>query len=58
MSKLVYTVAELKKELGIGHTKLYDLIKKGELEAHKIGSRTVFKKEAVQKFLNSLEGVA
>ena len=58
MSKLVYSVAELKKELSIGHTKLYQLINSGELKAHKIGNRTVFKAESVAEFLNSMNEAA
>lgn len=55
MSKLAYSVSEIKKELSIGHTTLYELIKSGQLKSHKIGSRTIFKAESVREFLNSIQ---
>ena len=58
MSKLVYSVSEIKQELSIGHTKLYELVKSGELKSHKIGGRTIFKAESVQNFLNNIPEAA
>lgn len=58
MSKLAYSVSEIKQELSIGHTKLYELIKSGQLKSHKVGGRTIFKAESVQEFLNSLPEAA
>lgn len=58
MSKLAYSVPEIKQELSIGHTKLYELIKSGQLKAHKIGGRTVFKSSSVEEFLNSIPEAA
>jgi excisionase family DNA binding protein len=54
MKKRAYSILEIKKELSIGHTKLYALINEGKLKTHKIGARTIVKAESLQDFLDSL----
>jgi excisionase family DNA binding protein len=39
--KLAFTVAEACHAVGIGRSKLYQLISQGRIETRKIGSRTI-----------------
>jgi excisionase family DNA binding protein len=39
--KLAFTIAEACHAVGIGRSKLYELIAEGRVEARKIGSRTI-----------------
>ena len=47
----LYTVTEVAKLLNVNRNFVYDLIRKGELEAVKVGSIKV-KKEALTKYVN------
>jgi len=42
------------RRLGVGHTKLYELIGAGFLEAYKIGSATVITDESIERYEKSL----
>lgn len=57
MQKAAYTIQETMSELGIGRTKLYQLIKERRIIIHKIDKRTIIKAESVRDFLNSLPEV-
>jgi excisionase family DNA binding protein len=46
------TVAETKSRLRIGHTKFYDLLKKGELETVTIGRRRLVRESSIRKILH------
>ncbi len=49
------SIEETCKTIGLGRTKIYQLVNSGELKAHKIGKRTVFRNEDVESFIESLE---
>ena len=48
------TVKEAMIASGVRRTKLYELIRAGDLPARKIGRRTIIFKEDVDRFLSSL----
>lgn len=54
MKKALFTVRELKAETGLSHTKIYQLIRSGDLKAKKIGRRTVVSAVDLQKFIDAL----
>lgn len=55
MEKLVYSVNETGKMLGIGKIRVYQLIKAGVLPAINIGGLKI-RKTAIDDFLNQYEG--
>jgi excisionase family DNA binding protein len=55
MDTITITVAGARKALGIGNTKLYELIGKGELRAIKLGRRTLIRTESIYALLDKLE---
>lgn len=50
--KLAYSIREAMYTSSIGKTKLYDLIKAGELQAVRIGGRTVIPAESLHALIN------
>ncbi len=54
--KLAYTIAEACHAVGIGRTKLYELIGEGRVETRKIGARTVIPAESLRALIGSGEG--
>jgi len=55
---LLTSVTSAAEDLGIGRTKVYQLINSGALATVKIGSRTLVVAESVKKFVaNSIVGV-
>lgn len=52
MEILSTTINEATKVLGIGRTKIYELIKSGELETVKIGRRRLIKAASMRKLIN------
>jgi excisionase family DNA binding protein len=54
MERLAYSVKEVLELVGIGRTKLYDLIKARELPARKIGSKTVILAADLDAWVRSL----
>lgn len=50
--KLAYSIREAMHTSSIGKTKLYDLIKAGELQAVRIGGRTVIPAESLHALIN------
>jgi excisionase family DNA binding protein len=55
---LLTSVTNTAEDLGIGRTKVYQLINSGALATVKIGSRTLVVAESVKKFVaNSIVGV-
>jgi excisionase family DNA binding protein len=48
MEPITVTVDGAKKAIGIGTTKLYELINDGKLETVKIGRRTLIKTESIR----------
>ncbi len=48
------SVGEAVHRFGIGRTKLYELIRDGEIEAVKLGRRTLIRAGSVRAFIDSL----
>ena len=55
---LTYTVAEACRVSGVGKTKLYELIQHGQIEARKLGCRTLVSASSLRAFLGSLPPVS
>lgn len=55
MSRLAYSIKEICQLLGIGRSKVYDLIKTGRLTARKLDGRTVILTTDLEQFLEKLE---
>ena len=53
-AKIFYTVAEAKTSLGIGTTRLYELLATGQLRARKLGNTTLIEAESMQELVKSL----
>ncbi|MCR0980628.1 helix-turn-helix domain-containing protein [Roseomonas populi] len=53
-AKLAFTIPEAVTSSGIGRTKLYALIREGQLEARKLGSRTLIPAPSLQALMDSL----
>lgn len=52
------TIGEAVSCFAIGRTKLYELIQKGDIEAFKLGRRTLVRTESVRAFIDSLPRVS
>ena len=52
--KLAYTIKELAAGLGIGKTTIYATLKDGELQAVKLGNRTLIMADVVREWVRSL----
>ena len=51
---LAFSISDACAAIGIGRTKLYNLIGEGKLEARAIGGRTVIPAEALRNFVANL----
>lgn len=51
------TVAEAIQRFGIARTKLYESIRAGEIEAFKLGRRTLIRAESVRAYIDRLPRV-
>jgi len=51
------SIVEVVHRFGIGRTKLYQLIQKGDVEAFKLGRRTLVRTDSVQSFIDGLPRV-
>ena len=49
--KLVYSVTEIAKLLGIGRSKAYELVRSGTIPSLRLGRRIVIPKLALSRFL-------
>jgi len=54
MDKLLYTVPEVAEMVGLGRSKLYELIAAGELESVRIGRATRVPASALARFVEDL----
>jgi excisionase family DNA binding protein len=54
--KLAYTIAEACDAVGIGRTKLYELIGEGRVKTRKIGARTVIPAESLRALIGKGDG--
>lgn len=52
---MLNTIPQTKEKLGLGTTKIYELIGQGKLRAKKIGRRTFVSEDAIQEFIASLD---
>jgi excisionase family DNA binding protein len=55
LAPIFVTVADAKRLLAIGHTKLYELMNAGELQRVKSGSKTLIPYASVQRYADSLK---
>jgi excisionase family DNA binding protein len=53
--KLLYRTSEAKAALGVGTTKLYELINNGMLDARRFGRRTYITAESLEAFVEALK---
>lgn len=51
--KLAYTIKEASVAVGVGRTTIYKALANGELNAKKLGSRTLILSDALQRWLDS-----
>ena len=56
MEPLTITVNDACKALGLGRTKIYELIAKGTLDTLKIGKRTLIKTASLRALVNGKVG--
>ncbi len=52
--KSAFTINEASTEIGVGRTKLYREISEGNIEARKLGKRTLILGDELRRYLNSL----
>ncbi|HIL28204.1 MAG TPA: DNA-binding protein, partial [Micavibrio sp.] len=52
---MLNTISQTKQKIGLGTTKIYELIGTGKLKAKKIGRRTFISDEAIQDFVTNLD---
>jgi excisionase family DNA binding protein len=55
MKKISFTVKQTCALIGVGKTKLYEILGSGELPAKKCGNRTLILKADLEKFLSNLD---
>lgn len=55
MEALSLSIPEVKTATGLGLTKIYALLRNGEIPAKKIGKRTFVLKSDLEDFLNNLD---
>ena len=53
--QLSFSIEEVRTATGIGRTKIYEAIGKGNLKARKFGKRTIVLKDDLDAFLANLE---
>ena len=51
------SVGEAVRRFGIGRTRLYSILNDGQIEAFKLGRRTLIRAESVRSFIDSLPRV-
>jgi excisionase family DNA binding protein len=50
-SRKYYTVADAARHIGVSRSTFYELLKKGEISARKLGSRTIVPGEELEKLI-------
>lgn len=53
--KLLYRIPEAQDVLGIGRTKLYELVNQDALDLVRIGARTLITAESIEQYVESLK---
>jgi len=51
---LAYRIVDAKRRIGVGTTRLYELIGAGHLDARKTGNRTLITAESLRQYVASL----
>lgn len=51
--RLAYTVAEAAQSIGLGHTRMGDIVRAGRIRVVRIGKRILIPRAALQEFLDS-----
>lgn len=51
------SIGETIRRFGVGRTKLYELIQSGDIEAFKLGRRTLIRTDSVRNFMDRLPRV-
>jgi len=54
MEPIAYTIRDAAKVVGIGRTKLYEAMNKGELQRRKVGRRTLILAADLREWLSRL----
>lgn len=54
--KLAYRVNEACEVVGIGRSKLYELVESGEVETFKIGTRTLIRRDVLERLIDRYSG--
>ena len=57
MKKLAYSVPEAAQMIGLGRTKMFELIATGEVASIKVGRRTLVPIESLRNFVENLPSV-
>jgi excisionase family DNA binding protein len=57
VERLLFTVEQCAEALGIGRTKAYELVLKGEISSVKVGRRRLVPRWALEKIIRKLEGL-
>ena len=58
LNQIAYTISEVHELLGIGRTKIYEIIKNKELTACKVGRRTLVTADALEQWMSNLPSSA
>lgn len=51
------TIGDAMRVFGFGRTKLYELLRRGDIEAFKLGRRTLVRTESARRFIDGLPRV-
>lgn len=51
MERIAVSIEEARYAIGIGRTKIYELIKEGRLKTFKLGRRTLIKVESIRSLI-------
>jgi len=54
LQKLAYSIADAVKVTGVGRSRLYELIKSGDIPTRKCGARTLIRHQDLQAFIDAL----
>lgn len=55
MNTLTLSIDQAQEASGLGRTKLYELLRSGQLPARKLGKRTLILRSDLEAFLSNLE---
>lgn len=47
------TVAEMRRYMGVGRTKAYELVHKGEIRSYRIGKKILVSRQSVDRFIRA-----